>query len=181
MGRSNFEGDKGAANVNYRYSLPWALQQWTDQDGVWEVDSGGPEEVRSGYGCTLAPPGEYKWTVRVQRRCGIMSNYFDHSFHFYSALSFFTSFLKSSDWAVQPVGTAAEWLLTSFTQRLHVAVSVVGTSSWLSLSTMRTCQRTRCWRSTWWTWRGRTSPELISHAVCLYSLYQAQSVRWWPV
>jgi len=28
--------------------------------------------------CTLAPPGEYDWTVRVRRRCGLMSNYFDH-------------------------------------------------------------------------------------------------------
>jgi len=32
------------------------------------------------YGCTSAPPGEYDWTVRVWRRCGLMSNYFDHSF-----------------------------------------------------------------------------------------------------
>ena len=30
-------------------------------------------------GCTLAPPGEYDGTVRVQRWCGLMSNYFDHS------------------------------------------------------------------------------------------------------
>jgi len=29
-------------------------------------------------GCILAPPGEYDWTVRVWRRCGHMSNYFDH-------------------------------------------------------------------------------------------------------
>jgi len=28
--------------------------------------------------CTLAPPGEYDWSVR--RRCGLMSNYFDHLF-----------------------------------------------------------------------------------------------------
>jgi len=27
---------------------------------------------------TLAPPGEYDWTVRLRRRCGLMSNYFDH-------------------------------------------------------------------------------------------------------
>jgi len=25
-------------------------------------------------GCTLAPPGEYDWTVRVRGRCGLMSN-----------------------------------------------------------------------------------------------------------
>jgi len=27
---------------------------------------------------TLAPPGECDWTVRVRRRCGLMSNYLDH-------------------------------------------------------------------------------------------------------
>jgi len=31
-------------------------------------------------GCTLAPPCEYDWTVQVWRRCGLMSNYFDHLF-----------------------------------------------------------------------------------------------------
>ena len=30
--------------------------------------------------CTLAPPGEYDWTVRERRRCGLMPNYFDHLF-----------------------------------------------------------------------------------------------------
>ena len=30
------------------------------------------------YGCTLAPPSESEWTVRVWRRWGLMSNYFDH-------------------------------------------------------------------------------------------------------
>ena len=28
-------------------------------------------------GCTLAPPDEYDWTIRVWQRCGLMSNYFD--------------------------------------------------------------------------------------------------------
>jgi len=27
---------------------------------------------------TLAPPGEYDWTLRLQRQCSLMSNYFDH-------------------------------------------------------------------------------------------------------
>ena len=30
-------------------------------------------------GCTLTPPCAYEWTVRMRRRCGLMSNYFDHS------------------------------------------------------------------------------------------------------
>jgi len=28
--------------------------------------------------CTLAPPGEYDWSVHVLRRCGLTLNYFDH-------------------------------------------------------------------------------------------------------
>jgi len=31
-------------------------------------------------GCTLMPLGEYDSAVRVRRRCGLMSNYFDHLF-----------------------------------------------------------------------------------------------------
>ena len=27
---------------------------------------------------TLAPPGEYDWTVHLRPRCGLMSNYLDH-------------------------------------------------------------------------------------------------------
>jgi len=27
------------------------------------------------------PPGEYDWTVRLRRRCGLMSSYFDHLFN----------------------------------------------------------------------------------------------------
>jgi len=29
-------------------------------------------------GCSLASPGEYDLTVHLRRRCGFMSNYFDH-------------------------------------------------------------------------------------------------------
>jgi len=32
--------------------------------------------------CTLTPPGEHHWTDRVRRRCGLLSNYFDHLFRF---------------------------------------------------------------------------------------------------
>jgi len=31
-----------------------------------------------GWGCTVAPPGKYHWTIRVWRWCGLISNYFDH-------------------------------------------------------------------------------------------------------
>jgi len=49
---------------------------WTDRDAVWVVDLGWPKEpwcIRRG--CTVAPPGKYDWTVHVQRRCGLLSNY----------------------------------------------------------------------------------------------------------
>ena len=39
-------------------------------------------------GCTLAPTGEYDWTVHVRQRCCLMSNYFDHLL----MLSFFLLF-----------------------------------------------------------------------------------------
>ena len=55
------------------------------------MDSGGPKEAQvqlyspgganvSSHVGTLAPPGEYDWTVRLRRRCGFMSNYFVHLF-----------------------------------------------------------------------------------------------------
>jgi len=63
--------------------------RWTGRFAVWIVDSGGPKEAQvQSYSpggasvptCegTLALPGEYDWTVRLWRRCGLKSNYFDH-------------------------------------------------------------------------------------------------------
>jgi len=46
---------------------------WTDRNAVSVVDSGGPKG-------TLAPPGEYEWTVHLWQRCGLVSDYFDHLF-----------------------------------------------------------------------------------------------------
>jgi len=58
---------------------------WTYRFSVWVVDSGGPKEAQvqsySPGGAnvgTLAPPGEYDWTVCMRRRCGLLPNYFDH-------------------------------------------------------------------------------------------------------
>jgi len=44
-------------------------------------------------GCTLAPSGKYEWTVRVRRRCGLMSNYFDNLLIY---------ILHSTDWIILP-------------------------------------------------------------------------------
>ena len=41
----------------------------------------GPRK-RLRWGCTLAPPVEYHYTIRVQRRCGLLSDYFDHLLNF---------------------------------------------------------------------------------------------------
>jgi len=38
--------------------------------------------VNTPVGCILAQPGKYDWPVHVRRRCGLMSNYFDHLFNF---------------------------------------------------------------------------------------------------
>jgi len=47
--------------------------------------------------CTLAPLDEYDWIVRVRRRCGLMSNYFDHLLSLLTAdLGWHTAFARSS-------------------------------------------------------------------------------------
>jgi len=42
---------------------------WTDRDAVCNVDLVGSKKARIVWGCTLAPAGEYDWTVRVRRGC----------------------------------------------------------------------------------------------------------------
>ena len=37
-------------------------------------------------GCTSAPHGEYGWTIYARRRCGLVSNYFDHLLCFTATL-----------------------------------------------------------------------------------------------
>jgi len=44
--------------------------RWTDRHVVWVVDSGEPREACVRWGCTLAQPGKYDWTVHVRRQCG---------------------------------------------------------------------------------------------------------------
>jgi len=41
----------------------------------------------------LASPGKYDWTI-ARRRCGFMSNYFDHLFSYRHVLSFFPIFCE---------------------------------------------------------------------------------------
>ena len=74
-------------------SHQWALQKWLNQSrchlGWWlgwsegstsSIVFAGGANVPTWAG-TLAPPVEYDWTVHLWRRCGLMSNYFDHLSH----------------------------------------------------------------------------------------------------
>jgi len=61
----------------------------TDWFAICVLDLSGPKEAQvqsyspgganvSSWEGTLAPPGEYDWTIPLRRRCGLISNYFDH-------------------------------------------------------------------------------------------------------
>jgi len=66
-----------------RFSLARAVQNgWTDRDAVRDVDSFRPKEACVRWGRTLAPPGEYDWTIHGRRPCDLVSNYFDHIYYY---------------------------------------------------------------------------------------------------
>jgi len=53
------------------------ISRWTDREPVCGTDScGSMEPCRR----TLAPAGEYDWTICARQRCGLMSGYFDRLF-----------------------------------------------------------------------------------------------------
>jgi len=64
-----------------------AVQKFWKSVKIWQsyrpIKGGNFFETQCIYGVTLAPPGEYYWTVRLRRRCGLMSNYFDHFFYLF--------------------------------------------------------------------------------------------------
>ena len=66
MQRGNFLGEKHARACT-ALCCKLSKNGWTDRNAVWVVDSGGPKEACVTWGCTLAPPGEYGWTVHM---CG---------------------------------------------------------------------------------------------------------------
>jgi len=80
------------------------INGWNDRFAVWVLDSGGLQEAQvqsyspgganaPSWESTLAPPGEYNWTIRLRRRYGLMSNFFDHLF---SSLMEFTVSIPSN-------------------------------------------------------------------------------------
>ena len=91
---------------------------------VWDVESGGPKEPCITWGCTLAPPGEYDRTVQLRRRCGFMSNYFDHLLLLLLFLYILTTVVHALVW----VGVSRECRVhpvRSNTDRHFVTVSTV--------------------------------------------------------
>jgi len=72
-------------------TLPWAVQKWLNRSICCRLgcDSGGPKEAQvqlyspggvnvPTWKGTFAPASEYDWTLRLLRRCGLMTNYFEH-------------------------------------------------------------------------------------------------------
>ena len=89
MGRGNFGGNEEPIVSIVTLCRELCKNGWTDRFPVWIVDSGGPKEAQvhpyssggatvSTWEGTLAPTGEYDWTVRLWQRCSLMWNYFDH-------------------------------------------------------------------------------------------------------
>jgi len=71
MRRGNLKGESGLLQSIATFCCELCKNGWTDRDAVWDLDSGGPKEACNRWGCTLAPPGEYQWTVHMRRRCGL--------------------------------------------------------------------------------------------------------------
>jgi len=58
--------------------LQWAVQKWLNRS-IYHLGCGRGCAEGSSWEGTLAQFGEYDWTyVRLRRRCGLMSNFFDH-------------------------------------------------------------------------------------------------------
>ena len=63
-------------------------------------------------GCTLAPPGECDGTVRVRRRCGLMSNYFDHLLLLLLARPHRTTYINAA-YCYRPNSVVCRWVCQS--------------------------------------------------------------------
>ena len=56
----------------------WTVKKRLDWSrALWWTYFCEPKEPCITWGCTLAPPGEYDWTIRARWRYGLRSNYFD--------------------------------------------------------------------------------------------------------
>jgi len=111
---------------------------WNDWFHVWIVDSGGPEEAQvrlylpggpnvPTWEGTLAPLGEYdkyavSWhhstmtgeydgTAQLRRRCGLMSDHFDHLFYLLILLKHLSQANAQSSLSVEPLWVCEPYLL----------------------------------------------------------------------
>jgi len=66
--RCNFEGEKLPAQNMPGYVRRSIYSMWVSRRQHWYADCGVPNVVHN---CTLVPPGEYHWTVRVLRRVAL--------------------------------------------------------------------------------------------------------------
>ena len=74
MWSRNFEGERdGPLQSIGSLCHELCKSGWTDRDAVWDMDLGGPKKACVRWGCTLAPPSEYHWTVHVRRRCHLFA------------------------------------------------------------------------------------------------------------
>jgi len=83
MRRNNFGEENGRSIVKYTDALTWAVQKRLNRlTFPLGCRLGWAQGTTVRWVCTLAPPGEYDWSVRVQWQCGLSSNYFDHSTYY---------------------------------------------------------------------------------------------------
>ena len=80
-------------------------------------------------GCTLAPPEEYDWTIHVRRRCGLMSNYFDHLLFLVWSLFFFVWF-RVADEAGYQYSSAVGHMYVSVVPRIVSYLTSVSPLGW---------------------------------------------------
>jgi len=87
---------------HYNLGTQWAVRKMAEpiQDTIWVVDLDGRKEACVTWGCTLPLPGEYNWTVRVRRRCGILSNDFEHLLYLVTQMTQISivTFLQVQNW-----------------------------------------------------------------------------------
>jgi len=63
---------RGKWAAHFEDLLPWAVRKWLNRlRCLWDMDSDRPKEACVKWRCTLVPPGEYDWTIHVQRWCGL--------------------------------------------------------------------------------------------------------------
>jgi len=113
---------------------------WTDRFVVWIVDWVGRRKHKLNHifaklrqllswEGTLAQPGEYDWIVPMRRRCGLMSNYFDHLLSF--LLNFGALFYHWNEWSYTLVKFGLRIPLTITPKWAHVRDDATPFCEWV--------------------------------------------------